>query len=337
MVSSEQSVSFLCHPAMASILKDLRAAFGDVEPAPYTVVVQRGGYEERVYPSRQWACTSMSGPSRHELVTPMFRRLFSYISGRNEPNIRIDMTTPVVTYVEPQDDEGRRRRRRSKGEEGGDCCDGDITENPFLRTPSTSSTSTSSCLTYTMAFMVPASHQEAPPTTADKRIFFERRKKMAVLVRRFGGYLNDEVVRRELAALREAITNNGDAENVDFQRYFVVGYDPPFKLLGRRNEIWVVKRVWEPEEEEVLQMEKGCCGEDFVLVEREMQDEELVVVNGVVEGQDNALDENKENAVGRSGGTMENVEKENAVVVEVNGVVGKANGDVVFVETLADE
>lgn len=97
------------------------------------------------------------------------------------------MTTPVVTYVEPlQDDEERRRRSRSKGggkgEGGENCCDGDITENPFLRTSSTT-TSTSSCLTYTMAFMVPASHQGAPPTTADKRIFFERRKKMAVLVR----------------------------------------------------------------------------------------------------------------------------------------------------------
>lgn len=145
------------------------------------------------------------------------------------------------------------------------------------------------------------------------------------------------MVKRELAALKEAITNNGDTEDVDFQRYFVVGYDPPFKLLGRRNEIWLVKREWEAEEEEVLQMEKGSCGGDFVLVERELQDEDMVVVNGVVEkkkGEDEeVMEENKENVGERRGETVE----ENAVVVEANGVVGKANGDVVFVNGLEGE
>lgn len=174
-------------------------------------------------------------------------------------------------------------------------------------------------------------------------------------LRRFSGYLNDEVERRELAKLREAIRSSGDDEGCDFDRYYVAGYDPPFKLLGRRNEIWVVKKVWEPEEEEVIMMEKGSCG-DFVLVEKEEGEEELMVVNGVVK---------EKEKVGESDGVVKNgvaedaeakdevaVEKgkvatektvlaingdaveENVAVVKANGVVGKENGEVVFLDSV---
>uniref|UniRef100_A0A0P4VXQ6 Uncharacterized protein n=1 Tax=Scylla olivacea TaxID=85551 RepID=A0A0P4VXQ6_SCYOL len=126
---------------MSAILKDLRAAFGDVEAAPYSVVVQRGGYEERVYPARRWVCTTMAGPSRHDLVTPMFRRLFCYISGRNDPNVRIDMTTPVVTLVEPKRSEGEKN-----GEESEDRKTSHTTSNGTSSPTSPSSSSSTSRL-----------------------------------------------------------------------------------------------------------------------------------------------------------------------------------------------
>ncbi|XP_045106997.1 heme-binding protein 2-like isoform X2 [Portunus trituberculatus] len=264
---------------MSAILKDLRAAFGDVEAAPYTVVVERGGYEERVYPARQWVCTTMAGPSRHDLVTPMFRRLFCYISGRNDPNVRIDMTTPVVTLVEP---------KRSEGEKNGESkdiktqhCSSNGTSSPT--SPASSSSSTSSSIStpsspasssssplpvYTMGFLIPASHQETPPPSSDKNIFFEDRPQLVVLCRRFSGYMNDEVVAKELAALHQSIINNGEEEGVDFSRYYVAGYDPPFKLLGRRNEVWVVKKVSE-------NRLNGCNGSEVSLNGVLMKEEQL--------------------------------------------------------------
>lgn len=196
---------------MSGILKGIKAAFGDVEMAPYTVVAERDNYEERLYPARKWACTQAKGIEQTALVSPMFRTLFNYISGKNVPNIRIDMTSPVTTYVEPGP---------------GPTCES----------------------TFTMAFLIPEEHQEDPPAPPDNTIFIEDRPEMRVLTRRYGGYTSDEIIIKEAKGLAEAIKKNGE-EGVNFEQYYTAGYDPPFKLFGRRNEIWFVKKA---EKEEVM-------------------------------------------------------------------------------------
>ncbi|KAK4325250.1 hypothetical protein Pmani_004208 [Petrolisthes manimaculis] len=198
---------------MAAVLKGIRAAFGDVEMAPYTVLVEREGYEERLYPARKWACTTMKGSSLKELMTPMFRILFNYISGKNSPNVRVDMTSPVVTYVEP---------------------------DPTTRGPAT----------MTMSFLVPGDHQHNPPDPGHKSIFIENRPSITVLVRQFGGYFNDEVLTREVKALTDSVKKQ-DEKGVIYDKYYVAGYDPPFKLIGRRNEIWFIKTMTEGEEDKL--------------------------------------------------------------------------------------
>lgn len=80
--------------------------------------------------------------------------------------------------------------------------------------------------------------------------------------------MNDEVVAKELSALHQSIINNGEEEGVDFSRYYVAGYDPPFKLLGRRNEVWVVKKVNE-------KRLNGCNGSDVSLNGVMVKEEEL--------------------------------------------------------------
>lgn len=207
---------------MAVILKNIKAAFGDVEMAPYTVVVERGGFEERFYPARKWACTTMKGTDQSELVSPMFRKLFNYISGKNEPNIRIDMTSPVTTYVEP-----------GAG-------------------PNSEST-------FTMGFLVPEEHQSNPPPPGDKTIFIEERPELVVLTRRFSGYTTNEVIGKEVKELSEEIKNQNEP-GVNFDQYYIVGYDPPFKLFGRRNEIWFVKahgKTGDKVDKEVTKQLKG--------------------------------------------------------------------------------
>ena len=44
------------------------------------------GYEERVYLSKKWICTKLEGPEYDPLISPLFRKLFNYISGKNEPS-----------------------------------------------------------------------------------------------------------------------------------------------------------------------------------------------------------------------------------------------------------
>lgn len=51
-----------------------------------------------------------------------------------------------------------------------------------------------------------------------------------------------------MKALTDAVKKQ-DEKGVLFDKYYVAGYDPPFKLLGRRNEIWFVKSVTEVQEE----------------------------------------------------------------------------------------
>lgn len=62
------------------------------------------------------------------------------------PDIRIDMTSPVTTYVEPGP---------------GPTCES----------------------TFTMAFLIPEEHQEDPPAPPDNTIFIEDRPEMRVLTR----------------------------------------------------------------------------------------------------------------------------------------------------------
>ncbi|XP_063884370.1 heme-binding protein 2-like isoform X2 [Scylla paramamosain] len=202
-------------------------------------------------------------------------------------DVRIDMTTPVVTLVEPKRSEGEKN-----GEESEDRKTSHTTSNgtssptspssssstststststsPSPSSPSSPSSSSSSSLpVYTMGFLIPASHQETPPPSSDKNIFIEDRPLLVVLCRRFSGYMNDEVVAKELSALHQSIINNGEEEGVDFSRYYVAGYDPPFKLLGRRNEVWVVKKVNE-------KRLNGCNGSDVSLNGVMVKEEEL--------------------------------------------------------------
>ncbi|XP_066963365.1 heme-binding protein 2-like [Macrobrachium rosenbergii] len=188
---------------MSSIIKGIKAAFGDVEMTPYEVLVERGGYEERRYPGKKWVCTSATGMEYNELISPMFRKLFNYISGRNEPNVRIDMTSPVTTFVEPG---------------AGPTCES----------------------TFTMGFLIPEEHQADPPPSGDNSIFIEERPAMVVLTRRFGGYASDEIIIKEAKELAEEIQRQNEP-GVNYNQYYIAGYDPPFKLFGRRNEIWFVK------------------------------------------------------------------------------------------------
>lgn len=95
------------------------------------------------------------------------------------------MTTPVTTLVEPPTVDEKQKAKvkttncgvEEEEEEQGNW------EETTGDSQNCSSSSPSSCPTYTMGFLVPMSHQESPPSSAEKFIFIEYRPKMVVLAR----------------------------------------------------------------------------------------------------------------------------------------------------------
>jgi hypothetical protein len=79
-----------------------RAAY---ESAEYTVVESDGPFEIREYPDLMLASTDASFVAQGN--DGSFMRLFRYISGANEANQKVAMTTPVFMEETQQDSKGR--------------------------------------------------------------------------------------------------------------------------------------------------------------------------------------------------------------------------------------
>lgn len=61
---------------------------------------------------------------------------------------------------------------------------------------------------------------------------------MRVYVTSFGGFMTEDSVIQRAAALIEVLQKKGIA--VDTEKYYACGYDSPFRLIGRHNEIWII-------------------------------------------------------------------------------------------------
>jgi SOUL heme-binding protein len=99
-----------------------------------------------LYPARKWVRTTTEAISMDDSMSFMFRKLFNYISGHNDQNIKIEMTVPVSVYIEPG--------------AGPNC------ESKF-----------------TMAFYIPAIHQQSPPIPSDSTVSIEERPEFTALAR----------------------------------------------------------------------------------------------------------------------------------------------------------
>ncbi|XP_053145299.1 heme-binding protein 2 isoform X2 [Hemicordylus capensis] len=85
-----------------------------------------------------------------------------------------------------------------------------------------------------------AQHQANPPKPTEPDVFIENRPAITVFVRSFGGFAKAKKNQEEILALAESLKRDGKA----FQErvYYSAGYDSPFKLLNRHNEVWLIKR-----------------------------------------------------------------------------------------------
>lgn len=94
---------------------------------------------------------------------------------------------------------------------------------------------------FTVSFFVPFAYQNgtAPrPTNADVRL--EKTPALKVYVSSFGGFGLSPVVTAKAKNLTDVLERDG--RDIEGDHYYYAGYDSPFRLTGRHNEVWVVAK-----------------------------------------------------------------------------------------------
>lgn len=89
----------------------------------------------------------------------------------------------------------------------------------------------------TMSFMVPKNYKiEDLPKPNDERIVFKNIPSKKVAAIRFGGFANNEKIEKYKTILKAELAKNNIKH---FNTFTFLGYNPPFRLINRRNEIIV--------------------------------------------------------------------------------------------------
>jgi uncharacterized protein YxeA len=88
-----------------------------------------------------------------------------------------------------------------------------------------------------MSFMVPSGYtEETLPKPNNDKIFFEKKEGAVMAAIRFGGWANDERIEEYKQKLITILQKEGIAYG---ETFMFLGYDPPFSVINRRNEIVV--------------------------------------------------------------------------------------------------
>merc|ERR1711963_1185 len=174
----------------------------DLDCPIYTVVDTNNDYELRRYNVTKWAAITKEGADRDSVNSGMFRTLFNYIDGHNAANTKIPMTAPVLMRVVHG--------------QGPNCG-----------------------TNFTMHFMLPHAMWSSPITPSDNHVSLVTLPAMDVYVKSFPGWARDDDYMQAALALSQKLS----AEGVAFQhdQWFTAGYDGPYQLLNRHNEVWIQK------------------------------------------------------------------------------------------------
>jgi hypothetical protein len=88
-----------------------------------------------------------------------------------------------------------------------------------------------------MSFMVPSDYNESNlPKPKNGTIFFEQKTGSTMAAIRFGGWADDKTIEEHKQKLVELLAKEGIEHNAKFS---YLGYNPPYVVVGRRNEIVV--------------------------------------------------------------------------------------------------
>ncbi|XP_047626055.1 heme-binding protein 2 [Phacochoerus africanus] len=177
--------------------------------APEDTGPQPGSYEIRHYGPAKWVSTSVESADWDSAIQTGFTRLNSYIQGKNEKEMKIKMTAPVTSYVEPG-------------------------SGPFSES------------TITISLYIPSEQQSDPPRPTQSDVFIEDRAEMTVFVRSFDGFSSAQKNQEQLLTLASVLREEGKV--FDEKVYYTAGYSSPFELLDRNNEVWLIQKS-EPSKE----------------------------------------------------------------------------------------
>lgn len=177
----------------------------------YRVIKEYRGYELRCYPPYLWAST------RNDVVdgksfSGMFRRLFKYIRGYNSRNKSMPMTVPVMVgmkynITDHKTKSGMRfylsRRGMSPCREGENC------------------------------------HGRWPPKPRDPKVKITRTPQFCAFVRNFGRWVMSRSYYYYMQLYYLTKDLKRDGKDKYYHKGFSVfaGYDSPWKLWNRRNEV----------------------------------------------------------------------------------------------------
>jgi hypothetical protein len=88
-----------------------------------------------------------------------------------------------------------------------------------------------------MSFMVPSNYAEKDlPKPNSDQIFFEKKEGSVMAAIRFGGWASDSRIETHKQELAAALSKQGIAHS---GKFIYLGYNPPYTVVGRRNEIIV--------------------------------------------------------------------------------------------------
>ncbi|ELR59106.1 Heme-binding protein 2, partial [Bos mutus] len=162
-----------------------------------------GSYEIRHYGPAKWVSTAVESMDWDSAMQTGFTRLKSYLQGKNEKEMKIKMTAPVTSYVEPG-------------------------SGPFSES------------TITISLYIPSEQQSDPPRPAESDVFIEDRAEMTVFVRSFDGFSSAQKNQEQLLTLASILREEGKV--FDEKVYYTAGYNSPFKLLDKNNEVWLIQK-----------------------------------------------------------------------------------------------
>nr|XP_020035006.1 heme-binding protein 2 isoform X4 [Castor canadensis] len=114
--------------------------------APEDAGPKPGSYEVRHYGPAKWVSTCVESMDWDWAIQTGFTKLNDYLQGNNEKEMKIKMTAPVTSYVEPG-------------------------PGPFSES------------TITISLYIPSEQQSDPPRPSESGVFIEDRAEMTVFVR----------------------------------------------------------------------------------------------------------------------------------------------------------
>ncbi|GAX82798.1 hypothetical protein CEUSTIGMA_g10224.t1 [Chlamydomonas eustigma] len=156
--------------------------------------------ELRNYAAAQWVSTNVSDVKYDEAVRTGFWRLFQYISGTNEEDLKIEMTAPVKVQVVPG-------------------------AGPYCKSQ------------FKISFFVPIESQGSAPKPTDSAVYLDDAPAARFFVYSYPGFTYESKMLDKLNTALAAL--NTTDYKYDASYFFTAGYDSPFRLINRHNEVWI--------------------------------------------------------------------------------------------------